>query len=222
MKKALFVLAFAAVATAGCATRYHVTTSGYLDAAKPAGIPAGASFSLVPNNDVPNPLFDDEVRAKIERALAARGHRIEPAFSADFLVRYRTDNTGNRILTTRPERMYGPSVVQRVYVSGSNQAYNVVTQTDAIYNVPETLTVYTSRLFLEVVPRGAAEGTRPVWVGDSITESANPDLREVIDYLIAATFKYFGQNTGRNKEVTLGPKDPSLVPLQGPPPPPKN
>ena len=43
--------------------------------------------------------------------------------------------------------------------------------------------------------------SRPVWVGEAHSLGTSSDLRSVLNYLLVADFKKFGQNTG--KAVTM-------------------
>ena len=110
-----------------------------------------------------------------------------------------------------------PDTVHKVYVSGSNTYYNVISPgyTDVTY-ISETYTVYTARLFMKVLDANSlkSRNEKTVWVGDTINESQNPDLRESIDYLLIATFNFFGKDTGRNQEIELFSNDKEIVELR--------
>ncbi len=44
---------------------------------------------------------------------------------------------------------------------------------------------------------------KPVWIGEIENDGNNPDLREVIDYLIIAGFEHLGENTGKQQSHLL-------------------
>lgn len=211
-----YLLAALAFLSAGCAARYAITTNGFLDASLAGGLPAGSSFAVVGNADAANPIFDREVGAKIERMLELRGYRLAPLAEAAYALRYGYDVSGRIDTVTRPEFVHGPPVIQNVYVSG--QRYTAVSSFDYVTHVRESEAVYTARLFLRVLDAGpfrAAKEEKPVWIGDTIGESDNRDLRETVDYLLAATFRHFGRNTGRNLREKVTPADPDVRALRG-------
>lgn len=196
----------------GCAANYAVVTNTYLDRTAPnPGIPAGASFAVLTNKNAPNPLFDNEVKSKIQNLLLGRGYRLVPEDQAQFFATYTYDISGKTAATTRPDIVSGPGIVQHVYVNGSNQAYTIVSPSFSyVTYVTDYYNVYTARLFFKVLDAKAMRESgaqKVVWVGDTINESTNPDLRESIDYLLVATFKFFGTDTGRNREISLSADD---------------
>lgn len=194
---------------AGCATTYRVRTNGYLDHGA-VSIPAGTTFAVLTNPSAPNPIFDEDVRMKIERRLAAQGYKIVPSEEAAYFLIYQYDISSRTETETYPDFRTGPAVAQRVYVSGSNKTYTIVSPsfTYATYS-SRTRTVHVSRLFLKVLTGDGVrdQKEKAIWVGETVNESGMADLRESIDYLLAASFKYFGQDTGRSREVLLKPED---------------
>ena len=215
------VLALALVLASGCAANYQVVTNAYLDrsSANTGLLPAGKSYFVASNPNVPNSIFDNEVRSKIENLLVSKGYRLAPAEEANFTLKFKYDITVAVETDYRPQFVTTEPVVQHVYVRSSNKYYQIVTPSYTyVTHVPMTEKVYTARLFVSVlnseVLRTGEE--RSVWIGDTINVSRNPDLRDSIDYLLVGTFKYFGQDTGKNKEVTLPQYDTDVARLRQP------
>lgn len=214
------VLAAALLVLNGCATRYSVLTNAYLD--RSSSIPRGAKFAVLPNQNPPNVLFDAEVKRKTEKMIAQQGFDIVPPDQAAYFLSYTYDIAGAPKTMSWPQINNGPEVVRRIYVTGANRYYTVVTPGYSyITHVTETSTVYTARLLLKVfeAPAFRENGTeKTVWVGDAMNESENPDLRESADYLIVGIFRYFGQDTVKGRSVVLDASDKNVSLISRPDP----
>jgi hypothetical protein len=197
----------------GCATTHAVVTNAYLktDASAKLPIAQSSTFTVQGNTDAPNPLFDEEVRKKIECILVQKGYRLASGTDSDFTVRYNYDVSARTETTSQSQWTTVPTV-QTYYVKGS--AYSSILQSQAYATyIPETHTIYLSRLFVKVYQTASSgpSAEQVVWVGDTFYENDDPDLRTVIDYLIVATFAYFNQNTGKNVTVALPEKSPDVL-----------
>jgi hypothetical protein len=217
MKIVRFISLVILLALTGCAANYRVVTNTYLD--QSTGLwPPNASFAVVTNPSVPNPIFDREVKAKIEKLLRAKGYKVTSLAEADYQILFSYDISGRTETVSRHEYVTGPPIIQRFQVTGSNTYQTAVTAGYSYLTVvPETYTVYSSRFFIRVLDAKALQETKEekvLWVGDTINESDTSDLRLLIDYLLVATFQYFGQNTGRNVEVTVPKNSPEVAALR--------
>lgn len=206
---------------AGCATTYEVTTNAYLDKSLAnLQIPTNASLAVLPNSNVPNTIFDNEVKTKIEALLVKKGYRVVPFDQSNYAVKFSYDITGKQKTTTRSQVVTGPPIIQKVYVSSTQSYVTTVMQGyDYLTYVPETYTVYLARLFIKVLDAKNLKEFKEdkvIWVGDTMNESMDPDLRRSIDYLLVGTFKFFGQDTGKNQEINLPQDDPEVTALRGP------
>ncbi len=211
----------AAIPLSGCATNYYVLTNTYLDKTNyTTQMAKGSSFAVLTNQNAPNPIFDNEIRLKIEHLLSSNGYRVESGDKSDYFITFNYGISGRAKTEMWPNYVRGHDVVQRVYVSGSNTYYTVVSPGyEYVTYVPETYTVYTAKIFLKALEADNLRKNKKekvVWVGDTMNESANPNLRESIDYLLVATFKYFGKDTGKNQEVVLSPNDKEVLELRNP------
>lgn len=204
----------------GCATTYQITTNAYLDkSTSNFSIPSNASLAVLPNFNVPNAIFDNEVKSKIENLLTKKGYRIVPFDQSDYAVKFSYDIIGKQKTIARSQYVTGPPIIEKVYVSGTNSYVTTVSRGyDYLTYVPETYTVYLARLFIKVLDSGNLKSFKEdkvVWVGDTANESMDPDLRLSIDYLLVGTLKFFGQDTGKNQEVTLPQDDAEVAALRG-------
>jgi len=89
---------------AGCATSYRIRFNGYLETAQPP-FELQSSFCVLENKDARNPIFDSQIRSKIEKLLLKKGYTLKPADKADFLVSF-TFVTGPGQTVTDVRREY--------------------------------------------------------------------------------------------------------------------
>jgi hypothetical protein len=198
----------------GCATTYRVRTNSFVDKTDPSSqIRPGSTFTVLTNPSAPNPIFEDEMKRKIEASLADQGYKIGPEDQADYLLTFQYDISAHSETDSYPDYRTGPAIAQRVFVSGGNRSYTVISPglSYTTYSV-RTRTVYTAKLFVKVLDGHAQSGQKEktVWVGESMNESTNPDLRDSIDYLLVGTFRVFGKDTGKSREVVIDEKDPAV------------
>lgn len=188
----------------GCASQQVMTNTYLASSPVPEPVSAGAAFAVLPNTNVPNPIFDQTVREKIEFMLTDLGYQITEPSQADFLVHFAYDMQGDtrerQIVHTFP-RFRGFSVRGANYYDPFwDDGLGYTTYTSDPY------TVYIGKLRLQIDRRtnqaGPAE-SNAVWVGEAFTESYDPDLRNMMNYLLAAEFRYFMKDTGRARTLSL-------------------
>ncbi|MFA6345637.1 MAG: hypothetical protein WCX34_06315 [Syntrophales bacterium] len=216
MNRALLWVALALL-LGGCAL--NVRTTGFLDpAAGTSAPPAGASFAVLENAEVPNPIFDREIRGKIEILLTKHGYKIAAQDRADYLLTFSYDmSAGLRIGTMTS---YGPPRTQIVAVSDGRggRTFRAITVPGAVTTRPTVTETFTRRLTLKVVdasPLRAGGPERVVWIGDTLSTETSSDLRYDIDYLLAAAFAWFGRDTGRQITVPIHGDNPDVGALRG-------
>ena len=201
----LLILITGAIA-AGCAPRYEITTNAFLSAAAGvAKIPEGATFSVLENEDAPNLIFDREIKGKIERMLDRSGYRIESREEADYFLTYYYSMDPGEVVSE-----YVPYYYPSYYDFGFRSRYRHFGYGFGYHGHPgyqvTRRTVYTKRLMLKVVDAGSvreSDREQVIWQGETLSTGSASDLRQAIDYLLVATFKYFGRDTGKCVHVTL-------------------
>jgi hypothetical protein len=216
MKKVL-LLAAIALLVSGCAL--NVRTTGFLDPAAGADAPPpGASFAVLENAEAPNPIFDREVRGKIEILLARHGYKVAAQDRADYLLTFSYDmSAGLRIGTMTS---YGPPQTKIVAVSDGRggRTFRAITVPGAVTTTPTMTETFTRRLTLKTVDAGSLRAGRPervVWIGDTLSTETSSDLRYDIDYLLAAAFAWFGRDTGKQATVPIHGDNPDVGALRG-------
>lgn len=201
---------WAGLGLSGCATGTSVQASGYVSPSR--SVPAAGSVYVETASDAPNPLLSDLISAKAGQLLAGRGYGVAAsATEAELVLRAEHAMSARSVMISRPSGGFSP--VQQVVVTGSGDAVAVMSGNDAVTYVPETYTVYDSKLSLKL--SSAADRSLVYWVGEAVAEGNDPDPRQTLDALIASAFKYFGQDTGRSKQLDVRSDDPDVKRLGG-------
>jgi hypothetical protein len=204
-KKALLIVLLV-VFLAACAL--DVRTTGFLDrSAGIAVLPNGATFAVLENAAASNPIFDREIKAKIERLLVKAGYRLDASDKARYQLSYGYGIASG--LRSRAVTSYGPPQTQIITVSdgkGGVATQAVMTPGTASV-IPMVSVEYTKQLTLKVTEAaGSADGRKEsvVWMGETLSMDPSSDLRTDIDYLLVVAFMYFGRDTGKQVSVSIG------------------
>jgi len=215
-KTLLFVLLV--LFLSGCAV--NIQTTGFLD--RSGGISAlakGASFAVIENPDAANPIFDKEIKRKIERLLVKEGYRIDAGDKSRYLLSYSYGIASGLRSTTVTS--YGPPPQTQI-ITVTDGKGGVATQTimtpGTASVIPVVSVEYTKQLMLKIreAARAAGDGRREnvVWMGETLSMDPSSDLRSDIDYLLVAAFMYFGQDTGKQVSVSLDRGDAAVEALR--------
>ena len=201
---------------AGCGM--DIRTTGFLD--RMAGATAlrqGAAVAVTENAQAENPVFDREVKAKIEKLLDRCGYRIAAPGDAEYIVTYGYSISAG--LRSSAVTSYGPPQTQIVSIPDGRGGVTTraITTAGQPTLVPMVSTEYTRQLTLKVATARREEDKKGhvLWVGETHSTDPSSDLRADIDNLLVVTFRYFGQDTGRQVRVNLSPDDPELRELRG-------
>lgn len=216
MKKAVSLVSLL-VFLGGCAL--DIRTTGFLDSASGVtALPKGAAFAVRENSQAENPIFDREVKGKIEKMLTNRGYRIAAPEKAGYLLTYGYSiSPGFR---SSMATSYGPpqTLVTSVPDGKGGVTTRAVTTPGPASLAPMITTEYTRQLTIKVADAAHRRGDNKepvVWVGETHSIDPSSDLRHDIDYLLVATFRYFGQDTGKQVRVNLSLNDPEVLELRG-------
>lgn len=204
------------VLLAGCGL--EIRTTGFLDrTAAVTGLAKGATVAVVENSQAENPIFDREVKGKIEKLLARHGYRAAAVGKADYILSYGYSISPG--LRSSAVTTYGPPQTQITSVPDGKGGLTTraVTLPGQPTVVPMLSTEYTRQVNVKLAAaRQQADGNGHVlWVGETHSIDPSSDLRSDIDYLLVVTFLYFGQDTGKQVRVTLNPDDPAVRELRG-------
>jgi hypothetical protein len=214
--KRILVLAGFLLLLSGCAVNVRMT--GFLDpSVGTSALLPGTSLSVLENGQARNPIFDQEVRGKIETLLVKHGYRIAAQDQADYLLAFSYDiSSGMRIGMTTA---YGPPQTQVTSAPDGKggRIFSTVTTPGAASVMPTFTEMFTRRLTLKVIDSHSVRMNQPekvVWIGETLSAEPSSDLRHDIDYLLAAAFAYFGRDTGKQVNVRVGADNPDVVTLR--------
>ena len=203
---------------AGCSTKYHVHVNGFLDVTRTQAIAPVVRVFMVEEEENSNPLFQHEVKEKIHRLLLSRGYTIGQSESAGYqlLFRYGVDS-GQTIEGTR--LVHEPGRIMTIHRSNhrGGRSYSTVHIPGATYSVPysETIFGHWLTLYLYDAPKTekALVPSKPLWIGEIISNTSSSDLREMINPMLVAAFDHFGANTHKRIKEIIVETDPRVKQL---------
>lgn len=218
VKRLLFFIICCNFLLCGCATYYQVRVSGYLDKSHDqAPINAGSSFFVSENKNARNSIFESEVKSKIERLLLQRGFRIESYDKAQFYLHFVYSMDPGRIISeTVPVYTPGGTGTIYTYSETGKRRTSIIEYPGYTTYMPYRRTIYGASLILEVFDASLLRNNKEekkVWIGESFLTSQNPDMRDVISYLLIGSFEHFAGNTGKSIVTTLSENDPRIKTL---------
>jgi len=194
------------LAGSGCAMR-TIKVSGYAEPQARYQLTQGAMLSVEPNHKAENPILARQIQNKLKMALNDSGWRVVSgqavplSLSFTFGTDKGTENRSRAI--TEP----GRPVTVKTRDEKGNVTYTEVETPSQTRYVQEQVTVYEQWLKIKVTD---SANNQAVWIGEASHGSSNDDPRTVMDYLIAALVKTFGQDTQRQIRVTIKDDDPVL------------
>lgn len=199
---------------AGCAA-YHVDVTGYLDPEHPPSLNPGKTVFVVQNEKADNPLLEKEVASKIARLLQQKEYRLSAPEDADFrlVFAYGMDIGPLRVKSFTRREPDRTDVVYRYDDETGKSSWQTVTIPGPISYQTYSVRNYTCFLSIRVIDarkfRQSGE-VEVVWAADTVSEGGSSDVRDVLNYLLVATFEYFGQDTGKAVRVKLAPEHPRV------------
>jgi hypothetical protein len=200
MKKLSMILFAVSVCAAGCTSGYRVHVNGFSETDRQVRQNASIYVSVDPNSR--NPIFDKEIRAKIEELL--RWYEYVPTDDlqqADYRLAFEAGMDSYHASGFTP--LYRPYVgFHSGYWSGYHFGYTTY--------VPYYDTYYDQRLGIKVFTRDANE-EKIVWVGEAMISTSGEDFRRTINYLLVGCFQYFGADTSRQRSLIVTEKDPRVI-----------
>jgi len=189
----------------GC-TSYRVRVNGYLNLPQGKSLAPNSAICVIENEEANNPIFEKEIRKKIEYLLSNAGYSLRDFESADYylMISYGISDGKTK---TGAVPIYNPGQSMTINTYGtSGSSYSTAQTPGYTTYMPVSTTVFTRYLQLHLIDAAhyrVNSEVVEVWVGDTISTGENSDLREVINYLLISAFEYFGQDTkkGKRKEI---------------------
>jgi len=204
MNKLYLILVTISICAAGCTTTYRVHVNGFSELDQSISDKASIYVMVDPNSQ--NPIFDKEIKAKIEMLLRSHGYVPAPDVEqADYRLAFQVGLDSHRVTGYTP--------LHRPFMSFHDRYWGYYDFGYTIY-VPYFETFYDQWLVMKVFTAGsddASEAGQVVWIGEAVTDTSVGDLRYVVSYLLVAGFEYFGADTKRQMALTIGPDDPRII-----------
>jgi len=204
MNKLCLILLTISLCAAGCTTRYRVHVNGFSELDQSISEEASIYVTADPNSQ--NPIFDKEIKAKIEMLLKSHGYVPAPDVEqSDYRLAFHVGLDSHRVTGYTP--LYRPFMgFHDRFRGGYNIGYTSY--------VPYFETFYDQWLVMKVFATGRdddSEAGRVIWIGEAMTDTSVGDLRSVVNYLLVAGFEYFCADTKRQMALTIGPEDPRII-----------
>jgi hypothetical protein len=188
---------------------HHIHVTGYLDPSCPSSLVPGKRVFVVQNTEADNPILEKEIASKIEKLLEQKGYAPSTEEGADFHLFF---SYGMRMGPVRSETVTHSHRVP-VYDAEKKE-----TRYETVYRASERcVQQYASSLSIRVMnseKMRESDHIEVVWASDTTSEGKETDLRDTLNYLLVATFDYFGQDTGKAVGVIFWPYDKRVDPLR--------
>jgi len=175
----------------GCAASYRVGVNGYSSTGQSLSIPDGSSFAVVADSNVPNPIFQKEVRAKIRNILADMGYAGD-AEKPDYYLQFDYGIDSGRTITDAIPIYHRGYYYEHPFSPFYSHGYTTY--------MPYSSVVYTRWLVLKLFDGKTytkSPDAEPLWICEVVSTGGSSDLRDTINYLLVAAFEHFGRDTGR-------------------------
>ena len=204
----------------GCGASYQVEINGYSAPGQSLQIPDAASITVVADSNVPNPILQKEVAAKIEKLLSENGFRVEGVppsnrgqdarDTPDFCLLFDYGIDAGRTVTDAVP-IYHPMFYDEYPFSGFYwHGYTTY--------MPYSEVLHTRWLILKLIEGraySASKNAEPAWIGEVTSVGTSSDLRELLNYMLVAAFEHFGQDTRRQISTAISADDERVRLLAG-------
>lgn len=201
------VLLLAPISCATSSTRpYQVTLNAYHRQAESAQ--SANRVHLVPNPQNPNPLLDEEVRAKLAGALQARGYSVVGFEDADLYILADVGIGMPREVAT-VARVWTPDQTTTVKDALGREVGSLSTPGTASA-VRSSAQVFDRWLNIVAIDGGAFRATKEVrvaWQGEARSSGSSSDLRFVANFMLVPMAEYFGRSSDREVSYTMSEAD---------------
>ena len=204
MNKLCVILISILICTTGCSTAYTVHVNGFSELDQPIRNKASIYVTVDPNSQ--NPIFDKEIKAKIEMLLKSHGYIPAPNIEqADYRLAFQAGLDSRRVSGYTP--LYRPFIGFHNRFSGDYHfGYtSYVSYIDTYYDQWLVIKVFAP------APDTASPTEQVIWIGEAVVGTDIADLRRVVDCLLVAGFEYFGRDTKRQIILKIPPDDPRII-----------
>lgn len=201
--KTLAITVVVVACAAGCTPSYRVHVNTYAEPG--TSVSPGASIYVTPDPNVANPILRRSIEAKIRELLEGYGYNpVSTREAGDYLLTFGAGLDSERVLEYTPMyRSWG----------GFHGGYSRHWGLGYTVYQPYIDTVYTHWLRMRLLARDgdATNEANVVWVGEAVTGTDDPELREAVNYLLVGCMEYFPQDTGKWVTERIREDDPRIL-----------
>jgi hypothetical protein len=181
------LLGLAVLCATGCTPTYQVYVDTFSELSAPLAKDVPIGVATYPES--PNPVFQNQIRVKVEKLLQNEGYNVVAPDKAAYRLSFRVGTRPEEVLGYVPYHGYYRGGGYGWHRSGLGFGYTAVEPyVDVYFNQWLTMRL------AQVGPGEPNEG-KVVWVGQAVTETDEPDVRQGINYLLVACFQEFGIDT---------------------------
>ena len=192
-----------AVVAAGCTPAYRVHVNTYAE--PDLTLSQAASIYVLTDPNSANPILRRQIVSKMTQLLEGYGYNpVDKVEAADYILTFTAGIDSERVVDYMPLHMPYYGFYGRRF-GGWRFGYTTY--------VPYADTVYTHwlrmRLYVAEADAGGDEGL--VWLGEAVTGTGSPELREAVDYLLVGCIEHFGQDTREWVTMKIAEDDPRIL-----------
>jgi hypothetical protein len=204
MAKFYLMLVFLLICVTGCTTSYRVHVNGFSEFTEPIKEKESIYVAMDPNSQ--NPIFDREIRDKIELLLKWYDYvPTETIKDADYRLVFQVGVGSHKVFGYMP--LYHPS---GFYHGGYERGYDFGFTT----YIPYYYTLYDQWLVMKLfsLKHTVTSTTEHLdWIGEAMTDTNVADIRRAVNYPLVGCFEYFGVDTEKQVNLTIKKNDPRIV-----------
>jgi len=187
----------------GCTNSYTIYLNAYCEQPRP--FPAETSFYVAADVNSPNPIFDNQIKAKIESLLEYYGYKTSGGpQAAEHRMTFHCALYAHKTNIPR----YTGSPAAGLYERGGADANLGYIYYPPYLETPYLETMYQISLTFKVYTAG-----KLLWLGEAATENPYADKRQAVDYLIVALIEHLGHDTKHRKILNIPQTNPAILHL---------
>jgi hypothetical protein len=203
MTKRTLLLLLAAVGLAGCTPTYRVHVNAFSQLKEP--LTRGEAIYVVVDPNSRNPILADKIAAKIRMMLQDLGYvAAEKRETAPHTLTFHAGVDRSAYVDYLPvSRPWGGYYGFRGgFHRGFGFGYTAYE--------PFLETVYSNWLDMRLFgpAKAAKTNTQPLWIGEAVVGTDEPELRQAVDYLLVGLMEYFAEDTQHWVTVPIQKNDP--------------
>jgi len=205
MTRRVLILLLVAAGATGCTSSYRVHVNTFSEVKEPLGQGASIYVAVDPNSR--NPILAGTIATKIRAMLDDLGYNTpEKGEAAQYRLTFRAGvNTSSYLDYVPVSRPFGG--YYGFYGGGFHHGFGYGY---TVYE-PYIESFYSHWLEMRLHGQGdLAKGKTPLWIGEAIVGTEDPELRQAVNYLLVGLMEYFAADTQHWVSLTIKENDPRI------------